>query len=311
RAGVSRLLRVLKYVARNPLPSAKGGAMKFLPPLALDRYLSLHGRAVYSTNKELREHCRNLLAGRLKLDAASPAFKTNSLQLCQNLQRWTIPVGHPYWKTAPVPHEMIGEEHIRRCLNAGRGAIMLLSHFGPWPFINRELKRRGIFLDPTYPLGWPDELDSSMTSRVRFLLKARRALAAGGVVGLMGDVGAVGYPQLGRMVELPFLGGTAQFPLGGALLAGLASSPLLPLFALRHADGRHALVCTPPIDPRDFAGGREERAVKMLECYAARLEQMIKEYPNNACSFLSLAARFEVTDAGRDDRATSPSSLPA
>jgi lauroyl/myristoyl acyltransferase len=187
---------------------------------------------------------------------------------------------------------MVGEHHLRRCLDEDRGVIVLLSHFGPWPFVSHEFERRGLRIAPTYPLGWPREARVDMADRIQFLREARRVLASNGIVGLMGDVGVVGVGGLGRMVELPFLGVPTPFPLGCTTLAVRTSTPIVPVFPLRHADGRHVIVCTEPIDPRRYESSGTERPVKMLECYAARLEEMVRAHPHNAYSYLEFAPRF-------------------
>ncbi|HEX8709059.1 MAG TPA: lysophospholipid acyltransferase family protein [Pyrinomonadaceae bacterium] len=265
-------------------------AIETLPPRALNLYLSLRGTAYYCLNRELRGRCDALLAGRLNIPADSRGYRLQALQLCQNLQRWSVPWAHSYWSKNSLTHEMIGEEHLRGALGRGRGVILLLSHFGPWPFLIHELKRRGTPINLTYPLNWPDNLQAGEESRTQFLRSARRVLADNGIVALMGDVGIVGVSGLGKMAELPFLGDRAGFPLGGASLAARTSSPLVPVFCLRRANGRHSIVCTPPISPDDYEGGKLERSTLMLGCYARRLEQMVRDYPQNAYYYLPFAA---------------------
>jgi hypothetical protein len=263
-------------------------AAKALPPKALGLYLSLHGTVDYFLAKELRGRSRALLADHLNIPPGTSTHKSYALQFCQNLQRWSLPVDHPYWSKSSIKHELVGEEHIRRCLNDGRGVILLVSHFGPWRFLLHELARRGLAITLTYPLGWPHESSFDLPSRLRFLRQAHQALANNNIVGLMGDVGLLGIPGLGRMVELPFLGTKASFSIGGAMLAVRNSSPLMPVFSLRQTDGRHSIIWTPPINPGEYAGSASERAVQMLELYAQRLEQMVRKHPQNAYSYLSL-----------------------
>ena len=275
------------------LLSSRQLAAKALPPKALGLYLSLHGSVEYFLAKELRARSRVLLAEHLNIPPHTLSHQLYALQICQNLQRWSLPVDHAYWKKSSIRHEMVGEEHIHRCLSDGEGVILLVSHFGPWLFLQHELELRGLAPTLTYPLGWPHEPTVDIASRMRFLRQARQALANNSIVGIMGDVGLVGVPGLGRMIELPFLGTKASFPIGGAVLAMRASSPLVPVFCLRQADGRHSIICTPPINPREYAGTESERAAGMLASYARRLEQMVKQYPQNAYSYLSFPIRVE------------------
>lgn len=267
-------------------------AAKTLPPKALGLYLSLHGSIDYFLARELRDRSRILLAEHLSIPPHSFTHKSYALQLCQNLQRWSLPIDHKYWKASSISHELVGEEHIRRCLSEGKGMILLASHFGPWLFLQHEMERRGFPLSLTYPLGWPHAPTTDVASRMRFLRKARPVLANNSIVAIMGDVGLVGVPGLGKMIELPFLGTKASFSIGGAILAVRTSSPLVPFFSLRQ-NGRHLLICTPPINPGDYAGTKSERAVQMLEAYARRLEQMVRKHPQNAYSYLWLPIRAE------------------
>lgn len=263
-------------------------AAKALPSKALGVYLSLHGSIEYFLARELRARSQVLLAEHLNIPPHTLAHKSYALQLCQNLQRWSLPIDHSYWRSNSIKHELVGEENIRRCLSEGKGMVLLASHFGPWLFMQHELERRGLGITLTYPLGWPYAPTTDVTSRIRFLRLARTTLANNSIVGLMGDVGLVGVPGLGKMIELPFLGTKASFSIGSAILAVKNSSPLVPVFSLRQTNGRHSLTCTPPINPNDYAGTESERAVQMLESYAHRLEQMVRQHPQNAYSYLSL-----------------------
>jgi lauroyl/myristoyl acyltransferase len=260
----------------------------------LGLYLSLHGSVEYFLAKELRARSRVLLAEHLNIPPRTLSHQLYALQICQNLQRWSLPVDHSYWRNSSIRHELIGEEHVRRCLGDGEGVILLVSHFGPWLFFQHEMERRGLALALTYPLGWPHAPSVHPASRIRFLRQARQTLASNSIVGIMGDVGLVGVPGLGRMVELPFLGTKGSFPIGSAVLAVRASSPLVPVFSLRQADGRHSIICTPPINPREYAGTERERASQMLASYARRLEEMVKRYPQNAYSYLSFPTQVNL-----------------
>ncbi len=292
-SGVTRGAAILRKLVYRSISLSRQVAAKALPPKALDVYLSLHGSIEYFLARELRARSRILLAEHLNIPPHTLKHRSYALQLCQNLQRWSLPIDHPFWRKSSIRHEMIGEEHIRRCLSDGGGVILLVNHFGPWLFLLHELERRGIAPTLTYPLGWPHDPSLDMTSRMRFLRQARQALANNSIIGLMGDVGLLGVPGLGKMLELPFLGTKASFSIGGAVLAVRTSSPLIPVFSLRQADGRHSIICTPPIHPGEYAGTESERAIQMLEPYARRLEQMVMTHPQNAYSYLSIPTPAE------------------
>ena len=69
-------------------------------------------------------------------------------------------------------------------------------------------------------------------------------LRDGAVVALQGDRPRAG----GRTVPVPFLGRTADFPLGTAVLAQAAGVPILPAFVFRAGARRHTIVFRPRID---------------------------------------------------------------
>ncbi|HEY0099742.1 MAG TPA: lysophospholipid acyltransferase family protein [Pyrinomonadaceae bacterium] len=270
----------------------KSVAAGVLPARALNVYLSALGSADYHLGRDTRERCRPLLADHLKVPPRSSSYEFYLSQLCRNLVRWSVPLKHAYWRDSSIRYEWVCEQNIRRCLADGRGVIILQSHFGPWPSTVHEFERHGLRMELTYPLGWPHMSRFDPEARLEFLRRARRILSNNGIVALMGDVGIIGLNQgLGRVVELPFLGMKMPFPLGCARLSALTSSPIVPIFSLRQADGRHFMICTEPIESSRFEGSESERAVQMMACYASRLEEMVKAYPHNASSYLEFAHR--------------------
>jgi lauroyl/myristoyl acyltransferase len=281
----------LRNLSRRALFKSQSFATGVLPTRALNGYLSALGAADYHLGRDTRARCRPLLEDHLNIAQDSAAYELYLSQLCRNLVRWSVPLSHDYWRDSSTRHEWIGEQHVRRCLDEGRGVIILQSHFGPWPFTLHQFEQRGLRMELTYPLGWPHLSSFDTASRLEFLRRARRVLAGNGIVALMGDVGLIGLDGLGQMLELPFLGMNMPFPLGCARLAALTSAPIVPIFSLRHTNGQHAMVCTEPIDLRQYAGSEAERAGQALKCYAARLEEMVKKYPYNASSYLEFAHR--------------------
>lgn len=259
---------------------------------ALGVYLSALGAADYYFGRNTRERCRPLLADHLNIPPGSRAYELQLSQLCRNLVRWSVPLNHAYWRDRSIRHEWIGEEHIRRCLDEGRGVIILQSHFGPWPSTPHEFERRGLRMELTYPLGWPHTSRFDPAARLEFLRRARRVLARNGVVALMGDVGLIGLSGtngLGRIVKFPFLGVQTPFPLGCARLSVLTAAPIVPIFSLRQTGGQHFMLCTEPIKHWEYAGSESERVEQAMTFYAARLEAMVKKYPHNASSYLEFA----------------------
>lgn len=191
--------------------------------------------------------------------------------------------------------EKFGEEGIRAAVEAGRGVVLLTSHLGNWeamaqclscidapvtlvmydgvqPRVKQaleELSARQSF-DVLYTDGGP-------TSAAGILA----ALSAGRIVGMMAD-----RTLAGRGVELPFLGGRAEFPVGPYSIAAASGAPAFQVFAMRSKPYTYEF--------HAFPFGRlvyENRRKKGADferwglCFAARLEEFTRAWPEQWGNF--------------------------
>jgi predicted LPLAT superfamily acyltransferase len=101
------------------------------------------------------------------------------------------------------------------------------------------------------------------------------ALRRGEVVAMLGDraYGSSATP-------VPFLGGTASFPVGAYVMAAIAAAPLIHVFSLREPRGHYHFFGFPPQYPQ--MPPRNERDNYLRECatrFAADLEGVVKRDP--------------------------------
>jgi KDO2-lipid IV(A) lauroyltransferase len=193
-----------------------------------------------------------------------------------------------------------GREHLDAAVAGGRGAILLVFHYGlalPLFGVLRlqfghetsmhlgqapHLGRAVGGLAGTF--GWAvraairtsaaaDQFSGPpiyQHPNFTFLMLLRR-LGRKGLVGMNADgMGGTDF------VEAPFLGGTLRLPTGPARLSARAGAPILPVFALPEGLSRHRLVIHPPL--RCDRDDRESvRAT--VAAYAAVLDGYVRAHP--------------------------------
>lgn len=130
------------------------------------------------------------------------------------------------------------------------------------------------------------------------LLAIEEALAQGQVVALLVD-----RPQPGEPSEpVPFLGSPAPFPLAPWQVAAVLGAPVVLAFGLYRGGNRYDLRFEPFSDgetvPRP---GRRAHVASLIGRYAARLEDLARQFPYNWFNFYDY---WEGTGTGvaRDDR---------
>ena len=192
-----------------------------------------------------------------------------------------------------VAFEHEGDQHLAQAKAAGRGVILLMSHFGRWEIgarllaqdhegvtvvmggqvggraragIDRDLRGAGLDV-VTVPEGQGQSLD---------ILQAVQVLRQGGMVSLAADR-VFGDA---RLLRLPFLGHTAGVAAAPFALALVSGAPLLIVFAMKTGRRRYRFVSEPPMVLT--AESRRDRQAVMEQAAAAyldRLQAMVKRYP--------------------------------
>ena len=181
-----------------------------------------------------------------------------------------------------------GENHVREALAEGRGVLLLTAHFGNWEAAGQLLSRLDVPVNVTgFDLentGIRSVLDQSSKAKFRFLpltgsptdlVALVAALRRGEIVAMLGDR-AYGSPT----ASVPFLGGTASFPIGAYVMAAVAGAPLVHVFSLREPRGHYHFFGFPP--QRPHMPPRHQRDTAMRDyavCYSRDLETVLKRDP--------------------------------
>ena len=120
-------------------------------------------------------------------------------------------------------------------------------------------------------------------------INLREALLRGEVVVLQADRAIQGQ----QSAAVPFLSGTLRMPTGPVRLARLTNSPIVPVFAIRRADGKHDIHLGQPIEPGTCVAGEADAAFIAI---AKAIEAIVAQHPDQ---WLMLDAAFEEDRSGQ------------
>ncbi len=210
-------------------------------------------------------------------------------------------------------NEMLGAELVDDCLAQG-GALLLVAHFGSFEAMRvvgarqRQLpiailmdRAHGAKMTAAFERVAPElaaHVIDAADGGPQLVLKLREALAAGKLVGLMADRARDGEPT----IAVPFLGSTAHFPANPWLLAMALKCPVILGFSVALGEGRYRssfeLFSAGLTGPR---GERQALLQRSVAGYAARLEQQVRQAPDNWFNFYPFWAAPSGT--GTDDAA--------
>ncbi len=190
-------------------------------------------------------------------------------------------------------YEIIGEEHLDRVAEEGRGAILVGAHLGSFDALRLLAERKNSIVNVLMFTANAErintlfrELSSDMDMRVIWVDPAsidsvfaiRECLQRGELVTILGD--RIEPGDQNRVVRVPLLGDPVQLSQAPFLLAALLDCPVLMILAFREGPGRY-LVFTEKLADRTRLPRREceKYAAELLIAYAARLEFYCKRYP--------------------------------
>jgi lauroyl/myristoyl acyltransferase len=205
-----------------------------------------------------------------------------------------------------------GEEHLRRVLENGKGAILFTPHVGNyfyyyWYFSQRYhcltvVTAGSEELRPLYlrmqTLGCQG-LDYDNTPPLTLLRKLRQHLREGGVVLLLGDFWRPNFPH-----ALMF-GRQTRSPRGAAQLALQEQVPVIPFYGYRERGLCHRMVIEPPVHLyKYFESSQTLEATNRLNGF---LERAIRDCPEQWFYWFNVDRRFDlvgdraVEDGGSKD----------
>jgi lauroyl/myristoyl acyltransferase len=198
-----------------------------------------------------------------------------------------------------VVFERPGEAYLAEAREAGRGVIVLMSHFGRWEIgarllarqqqdvtlvmggqkdggaragVDRDLRGAGVGV-VTVPEGQGEAFD---------ILAALKGLREGGIVSLAADRA---YGEA-RMLRMPFLGRFVAVAAAPFALALSIGAPLLTVFAVRLGPRHYRFVSDPPVTLRAESRGERQSVIeRAAAAYLQRLHDMVKTYPEQWQTF--------------------------
>lgn len=178
-----------------------------------------------------------------------------------------------------------GRENLYTALEAGKGAIVFLAHFGNWELLSLVYgalipnRAKAIALplknDPlnTYLWRHREQLSLKLIPRNRAVRETLRALKNNQAIGFFADQNA--GPE-GIFVN--FLGKPASAARGPAVLSLKTGAPLIFSLSIRQPDDRHLVYISPAVQPEptdDFERDVKHYTTQMLK----HLETYIYKYP--------------------------------
>lgn len=191
---------------------------------------------------------------------------------------------------------VVGAEHLRNAVAAGRGAILVTAHAGPWDvaarFFSERFGARVAVVMEAEPDPWARALHDDVRRRsgVEVLrigsdptdgLSVLRHLRSGGVAAFQIDRSSPSR----RSVATSLFGRTFEVPEGPFRLAELARAPVIPLFAQRQGYFDYTIEVEPAISlgPGTGSEARQRAANASVEA----LERFVRAHPTQWFHFSS------------------------
>ncbi|HPQ39904.1 MAG TPA: lysophospholipid acyltransferase family protein, partial [bacterium] len=201
-----------------------------------------------------------------------------------------------------------GQDHIHEALGKGRGAILVLVHFGANQMVMAALGHRGYRIHQIGSL--PDDwhrlsgtrpscfdrkifqmrlsLEQSLPAEFVYIDRSMRpvynCLKHNEIMLLAAD-GRAGT----RFLQTTMCGRTMNLSAGPFRIAHATGAPLLPVFPVRDTDGVHDLYIESPVDPEtdDSSGAWPEQAASV---YGRRLTEWVRSFPDHYVMLMAEAA---------------------
>ena len=251
--------------------------------------------------RAIREFLRRALDREPKIREIYANFYKFSLTLCEKIAVWNGKIALDQIRV---------QDGMRELLSDGTGKILITSHFG-----NTEIARAlsastaGIkinvlifrkhsenFMKFIEKMGGGVKILYVGELGIGEMLQIKELLQNGEHIAVMGDRMPVGSD---KFQSEDFLGRSANFPIGGYLLAKILDAPLFSLWCYEGREGRELRLqpLPAPLKSRDKA-----RSVALaLKCYVRQLELYAREFPSQWYNFFDFWAQGKnASDAERD-----------
>lgn len=200
--------------------------------------------------------------------------------------------------------KVAGAEHLEAAQQAGRGAILLMNHYGSqmvpshwllrsgYPFriymerpnsISKYLARRFAEEGPLGQAGlFISRREASTADSAASVMKAGQILKQGMLLGIAGDVRWQGSST----APARFLGVEQSFTATWVLLAKMTKAPVIPTFCRMLSDGRFELSF---LQGQELATGGDPRSqlARAVQDFLRLVEDRIRLDPANAVEYLA------------------------
>lgn len=177
-----------------------------------------------------------------------------------------------------------GKEHLAAGLATGRGGIIATGHTGNWELLGGALSHAGF---PIVGVAQRQKEESAD----RFINRYRRLIGMhitykddvremfqmmkkGWAIGLLADQDA----NRKDGIILQFFGRETNCVAGPASLARSQNVPIVPIFITRDSDGKHRVICHPPIEVAHTSDKKGD-IKEALQQYQCILEAHIRKHP--------------------------------
>ena len=184
-----------------------------------------------------------------------------------------------------------GEEYLREMVANGKGGILIGAHMGNWELAGNLLDRINTTVNVLMYDAEHENIKSLFDSYqiVRkfaiipikedfsHLHKIKEALKNRELVVMHGDR----FMEGNEVVELPFMGKIANFPVGPIFMATKFQAPVSFVFTFKESANHYHFYASPP-KTYPYPGilkTRKEELKGMVEEYVSYLESMVKKYP--------------------------------
>ncbi len=264
---------------------------------------------------EMRQELELLFADRpLPVNAGTILQEAFRLTMFNELEVLRYPFLNP--DTIDSVCEIEGRHHLDRALEAGRGAIVLIGHFGANQMIMPALGHKGYPMNQLSapPTVWADILRETRTTPLwekvlarrweleqklpvkhinvfKFLRPAYQCLLRNEVLGLAFDGGGGS-----RWAQVKILSRTANISVQPAQLWHKTGAALLPTVVVRQTGTvRHRIVIEAPLTWQEHPDRMEAFQVNM-QAFADIFSTWVARYPDHYLPFMLMRRRVRGTD---------------
>ena len=285
-------------------------ALNKVPRRALERVARLGGRVVQRLgDAEMRDELERIYTKHPMPRSADAILRdTYELTMFNELEVLRYPYLNP--QTIGDVCEIVGLEHLEAARKKGKGAIILIAHFGANQMIMPALGHTGFPMSQLSapPPVWAEILKETRTTPLwtkmlerrwelekklpvrhvnvfRFLRPAFEALHRNEVLGLAFDGGGGK-----KWATVDYLGRRANLSVQPAQIWNKTKAALLPTYVLRMpGEARHKVVITEELP---YPGSLDAA----MQAVASRFEPWVLKWPEHYLHFLQMRRRVRGTD---------------